>query len=469
MKRVTLLLPGSLLLLLASCGPSGRGEPREVKARGKPAAATEVPRSKKPEEARRESHLKEEAVSDRAERLKKESLKTAEKLAELFPGKALPLFVLGKVYSRQGKTRKAEQCWEKALSLDPNHPDAYDAMAWLALERGEYGKALGLWKRALALNPKLRGARSGRARAYMGLGKVKEAAQELEKELALFPDSALDHFLLGQQYFQLRQFEKAGACYKRAIACKPDLTNAYHGLAQASLRLGRREEARRYLKIFKKFKARDMERLKDRDLAYRDFEKVKKNVALSLSEAGAVYLVEGREQEAESLFRRALEIDGKNVRARMYLAALAEKKGRKAEAVKLLRDGLTLSPGDPELAGRLASLIARRRSPEALAEAEKILVDATKQRPRDPLCYRQLAVFYLSFGIKAGDAYKAARRAVELHRSAPNYDVLSWALYANGRAEEAVEVINRAIELDPGNPVYKRRKEKLLQRLGLAR
>jgi Flp pilus assembly protein TadD len=51
---------------------------------------------------------------------------------------------------------------------------------------------------------------------------------------------------------------------------------------------------------------------------------------------------------------------------------------------------------------------------------------------------------------------------VELRPVAASYDLLGWALYVNGRTEEARAAATQAVELDPDNPVYRER----LQRLG---
>ena len=76
--------------------------------------------------------------------------------------------------------------------------------------------------------------------------------------------------------------------------------------------------------------------------------------------------------------------------------------------------------------------------------------------PDQPMAYRELAGLYLKQGQELARARQLAQRAVTLESSAPNYFVLSWTCVKTGRNREALDAINQALKIDPGNLEYRR-------------
>lgn len=393
--------------------------------------------------------------------LKKEELAVVQQLVKEFPESADPLFLLGNVYQAHGNTAEAVKRWEQGLRINPNVATVYHAMAWVALEKGQYEKAVELWRKALTLNPRLPDANGSMARALMGLGRTDEAIEALKRDIVVTPSAGLSHFLLGQEYLQLKRYEEAQECYERALSVQPKLTNAYWGLMQVMTRLGDREKAKRYLARFKKLKAEEQQVLKDQTSTFEDVVVVRAAAAQTYAVAGRCYVEGGDVGKAELLLKRGAALDPKNTPCRMELAALYDRLGKSDEAIALYEETRRIEPGNAGACLALGSLYLRAQRTGA---AEKALRKAIELAPQLAWGYRELARLYLLLNRNHSEARRLAERAVELESSAPVYDILAWARYATGDRGGALTAIKKAVELDPDNAAYKERYEKLLER-----
>ncbi|HSA03865.1 MAG TPA: tetratricopeptide repeat protein, partial [Candidatus Paceibacterota bacterium] len=72
-----------------------------------------------------------------------------------------------------------------------------------------------------------------------------------------------------------------------------------------------------------------------------------------------------------------------------------------------------------------------------------------------------LVRFHLGARLNPAEALEWCRRLVAIQPTAANYDLLAWALYANGRIQEAREATAEAVRKDPQNPVYQERQRRL--------
>jgi len=392
---------------------------------------------------------------------KAEGLAVAKRLMKDFPGRADPILLMGQVHYGHGNSTEAIRYWKEGLKLDPKRVDAYDGMGWIALRKGDFETAVSHWRKALEIRPDMPGVGNSLARALMGLGKVEEAIEALKKDLEISPRSSMSHFLLGQAYFQLEKYDKAREAYEKAIAIDPACTNAYYNLARSLMKLRQTAKAREYMKTFQKLKAEDMKVLKSRNTAFDDMVNVRGLLATTHEDAGRIYRKYGRSRRAEEHWRRALVLDPKLTSCRVHLASLYESTGRIAEAIRIHEELVELEPGNAVRYLAVASLYVRvKRVPDA----EKTLEKAIELTPKLSWGYRDLARLYLRTDENLSRAKALAEKAVELEPSAANYNVLGWALYANGEVAGSLAAMRRAIELDPDNAEYKRRYVQIQQR-----
>ena len=140
---------------------------------------------------------------------------------------------------------KAFVALEKALSLDPDLPEAYLArgrLLWTPANHFPHEKAIQEYGRALALNPNLDEAQNQLALVYNHIGAFDRALQELQKAVAINPSNTLAQFRIGQTFlFQGKHEQALTALQQISRAVNPALVG--HNTAMALLRLGRRDEA----------------------------------------------------------------------------------------------------------------------------------------------------------------------------------------------------------------------------------
>jgi tetratricopeptide (TPR) repeat protein/serine/threonine protein kinase len=134
-------------------------------------------------------------------------------------------FQVGKVLEVQGKLNETIACFKKAVELDPQLDVAHNALAWLLTNCREVKlrdsqQALEVARKAVELAP-----RSGFAWQMLGWAHYrardwKASIEALEKSCALDDPKggdAAQWFFLAMAHWQLKEKDKAGAWYDRAV------------------------------------------------------------------------------------------------------------------------------------------------------------------------------------------------------------------------------------------------------------
>jgi predicted Zn-dependent protease len=197
------------------------------------------------------------------------------------------------------------------------------------------------------------------------------------------------------------------------------------------------------------------------------------------------HLAARRFDRAEVLAREALARDPAQPRMVRLRAQALLKSGKAAEANKLLEDGVASEPDDREFVVGLADLYAeQKRHDDALRLLERArktfgddealtmraanvydaagrLADAEKELRRlmaeDPLnanAMNSLSYMLAEHGTRLPEAVDLAQRALKVEPGNPAYlDTLGWALFKNGRTEEAAEPLAKAAAVLMGNSV----------------
>jgi tetratricopeptide (TPR) repeat protein len=127
-----------------------------------------------------------------------------------------------------------------------------------------------------------------------------------------------------------------------------------------------------------------------------------------LTSLGGMMLEHAQQVPAAELFYQALELDRRNVPARLALAAVYEKAAQAETAAKTLREVLAIDPENPEARFRLAMNLKRL---DQKTDARKILEElAAETAPSwvTPLVYQELARLHAEFN-RWADAEKVLR------------------------------------------------------------
>ena len=162
-------------------------------------------------------------------------------------------YVTRLAYVTPDETRELEEkafaAAEKALSLDPDVPEAYLArgdLLWTHSQRFAHERAVQEFRRALALNPQSDQAHRRLARVFVHVGFFDEARQHADHALTINPSNAQALNSRAQAILWIGKDEEALAILRSIPGpVLPELVEA--NTVFALHRLGRRDEARSHL------------------------------------------------------------------------------------------------------------------------------------------------------------------------------------------------------------------------------
>ncbi|HLI30328.1 MAG TPA: tetratricopeptide repeat protein, partial [Terriglobia bacterium] len=180
------------------------------------------------------------------------------------------------------------------------------------------------------------------------------------------------------------------------------------------------------------------------------------NVAVR-EQLGALYLQAKQYPQAIHEFQQALHFSPFSGADMLRLATAYEQSGNLSKARDLLEEAGIKMPQDVNVQEELAEVYAELKLfPEAIRSYQRVLQLA----PNFPLALNNLAWLYATCPDaryrNPSAALQAALRAAQLTAwKQPDFvDTLAAALYVNGKANLAVKVETKALQLDPKNQAF---------------
>jgi predicted Zn-dependent protease len=290
------------------------------------------------------------------------------------------------------------------------------------------------------------------------LGDRPAAWEAFETAIRLDPKDATGRLLLGRLLLDQDQAKEAASQLERACQLDSKLAGAYYALSQARSRLGDSTGAQDSLKTYQELREREKAALDVQNAAI-DSEKGMRILAAGFhTELASFLLLHQRSTEAEKHLLQAVRIAPLEPRAYEMLSTIFLRAGRLTEARGVCEDLARLWPDRAIYRSNLGTLLLQLREPAPALEALK---RALALDSKQPVALANLARFYLSTRQELPEALDLCRRLVDVDPSAANYDLLGWALYANGQVEAARQASAQAVARDPGNAVYRERQQKL--------
>lgn len=127
---------------------------------------------------------------------------------------------------QQGQFGQAEAMYQKILQSQPQHFDALQLLATIALQRNDSLLAVALFDQAIKINPNYAAAHSGHGNALSNLLRYEEALESYDRALEIDPDFAEALNNRGNSLFNLGRYPEALDHYNRALKIKPDYADA---------------------------------------------------------------------------------------------------------------------------------------------------------------------------------------------------------------------------------------------------
>lgn len=157
---------------------------------------------------------------------------------------------------------------------------------------------------------------------------------------------------------------------------------------------------------------------------------------------------QGRLDEAESLYRRALRRDPRCVDALHFLGVLTSQRGRHAEADELIRQALALNPRYADAWNNLGNVLAGMDRWDEAATAYRKTVELA---PGNPSAHCNLGVMLLRAD-RLAEAATAFQQAIALAPGlAEAHFNLGKALHAQGQYEAAIAAYRETLRRQPAN------------------
>ena len=312
---------------------------------------------------------------------------------------------------------------------------AFDANAELMLGRlyaqsEEPAKAIGPLRRVVEDYPGYPDAALLLADAYAATGQAAQAVETLEQAIAVNPGFLRGRLRLAELYEAQRRYREAADTYAAARAANPrlDFTSAQ---AAALINAGHSDEARRMLVAA---------------LARR-----------AAAEPGHLYLLGQAERRlgnaaaAAEAAARLQQVAPGDVRAVYLTAQLATDAGRHDEAIHAYEKLIASAPEDTSFVYGYAHALDKAGRP---ADAERALRGVLQRDPRDAAALNALGYMFAERGERLEEAVALVQQALEIEPGNPSFlDSLGWAYFRQGRFDRADEPLTQAAAALPRTSV----------------
>jgi tetratricopeptide (TPR) repeat protein len=389
------------------------------------------------------------------------ALAYAQAAAALQPRDAATLVLLGRVQWAMGRTDEAQKTFETALKLDPKSSESIYSLAGLFAEKSP-DKARELLTRYLEQNPDQAGeAHFQLAKIELSLGRAKAAEKQLKEAIALDPDedSVAARYALAQAYESEQSTDAALGTYQELLRLEPGNAQLLDHIAELYFQKDDWEKMRETLLQAKAARPDDptanhwlaLDAEKSSDWA-KSIDYVRASAAFkddpALSLRLSYYLTQaGRLDEAVKTLEAAHARWPDNDQVEYFLALGYDDVKQPEKAIPLLRHALTLTPGRHDARYQLGVLLEKLgRMDEAEPEFRHLLAD----KPDDASVLNYLGYSLADRGKKLDEAADLINKAVAIEPNNPAYiDSQGWVDYKLGKSKDAVSLLTKAAGMLP--------------------
>ena len=281
---------------------------------------------------------------------------------------------------------------------------------------------------------------------YMGEHRFSEALASTQKAIALGSGNLAAFAIEGDAYTDLGDYDQALAAYNTGRALG-EATSSPLGLAYMY------DSRMAYLAFLHGDTAKSIQLMQSAIAAALQGSLPRENLAWLYFELGERYFQAGDLARAEESYGAGIVADPHHYRSLAGLGKVRAAQGRLDESIQFYQRSLAIIPF-PAYAAELGDVYKKAgRLKDAADEYDLVEYIGHLSNLNQVLANRELAMFYADHEIKLPEALELARKELEVRQDIYTWDALAWALYKNGRFQEAASAMNKALRLKTNDPL----------------
>jgi tetratricopeptide (TPR) repeat protein len=354
----------------------------------------------------------------------------------------------GEAWMAAGDAQQAYARLKQALSLNP----ALTTAGLLATDlMVNVPEAEAIVTGQLAASPS-DALRLAYARRLLSMQRTADATAQLDQVVKTQPSNAIAWLSLGAARSELNQLDEAEKATKRfielAVAAQARSTTPASDEVTAESNQAL-DPAMGYLKMAQLSERRNQLDQADQWLQKADPKGEKMNVQIIRAKLVAA---QGKMSEARKLLQAIQETEPRDALFKINAEAqLLREHDQHVEAYAVLKQGRARFPQDPELMYDLGMVSEHLQRHE---EAEALLNQLIAVQPDHANAYNALGYSLADRGIRLDEAQALLSKAMQLRPGDPFItDSMGWLLFRQGKAEEALVLLQQAYAARPDNEI----------------
>ena len=136
-------------------------------------------------------------------------------------------YELGQTLQRQNKPGRAIAAYRRAINLQPDFLEAYEALSQILLHQGEHERAIALYRRGVQQNRQNPQFHIALGKALAAAGKWQQANNAYQRACKLNPNLAELYYYWGISLAEVKKYIQAEAYYQKATALEENYWQAY--------------------------------------------------------------------------------------------------------------------------------------------------------------------------------------------------------------------------------------------------
>jgi tetratricopeptide (TPR) repeat protein len=340
--------------------------------------------------------------------------------------------ILGRVHLTREERDDARKAFNEALKLGPAGIEAELELARLHLGRGEIDTAIGYAQQGVKASPNNLEAQLLLVQSMASRSDDRgEAAAALGQVITRFPRAPQVYNMAGSLALKRNDSKLAKKAWDRALELDPNNADALGGIA--SLYAADNKKAEAWALVEGRLKAAP-------------------NDPGLLLLGAKIRIINKDTKGAEELLKRSLASDASSLEAYSLLGWIFVSEHRIDEAIAQFTEMLHQQPTSVGVHTMMGVLLeAKKDSPGAIAWYRKAL----QLNPRAAVAANNLAWIYVTQNTEVDAALRLAEIARgEMPNQAEFHDTLGWVYYKKQLTTNAIETLQRAVQLDSKNPMH---------------